>query len=151
MQSIRSRSHLPIRALVVASSGLLALSQAACGLFSSEPTQVMVPSAGNISGEGTVSATAGENGNTQLDVRVKHLPAASKVAADASVYIVWIKPRNGEIQNVGALQVDDDLVGKLKTTTPHRAFTLTVTPEPSARMAAPTHRPVFTSEIDRAE
>jgi hypothetical protein len=52
---------------------------------------------------------------------------------------------------VGALKVDADLVGKLDTTTPHRTFTLTVTPEPSARMAAPTHAPVFTSEVNRAD
>ncbi len=79
------------------------------------------------------------------------MSSPSKVAADASVYVVWIQARNAEIQNVGALQVDEDLVGKLNTTTPYRAFTLTVTPEPSARMAAPTHDAVFTSEVSRTE
>jgi hypothetical protein len=111
----------------------------------------MVTSADNTSGEGTVRTKAEDNGNTNVEVRVKHLSSPSKVAADASVYVVWIQARNAEIQNVGALQVDEDLVGKLNTTTPHRAFTLTVTPEPSARMAAPTHDAVFTSEVSRTE
>ena len=41
--------------------------------------------------------------------------------------------------------------GKLDTTTPHRAFTVTVTPEPSARMAAPTHKAVFMSDVNRID
>jgi hypothetical protein len=61
---------------------------------------------------------------------------ASKVATGASTYVVWIRPYNGTIQNAGALQVSDDLLGKFNTTTPHRAFTLMVTPEPSARIVA---------------
>jgi len=151
MRSIRTVSRRPIPFVAVALVGTLAFTDA-CGLFGSgAPTQTMLTSAENTSGEGTVQAKAADNGNTQLDVRVKHLSSPSKVADDASVYVVWIKPRNGEIQNVGALEVDKDLVGKLDTTTPHRAFTLTVTPEPSARMAAPTHKAVFTSEVNRTD
>jgi hypothetical protein len=64
---------------------------------------------------------------------------------------VWIETGKGEVQNVGALETDEDLDGKLETITPHKAFTVTVTPEPSARMAAPTHSPVFTATVNRAE
>jgi hypothetical protein len=67
------------------------------------------------------------------------------------VYVVWVKLRGGEVQNAGALSVNDDLEGKLETTTPHRAFTLMVTPEPSARVGTPTHKPVFTSEVNRTD
>jgi hypothetical protein len=123
-----------------------------CGLFGSKaPQQTMLTSAENVAGQGTVEAKAGKNGNTEIEVRVKHLSPPERVAADASVYVVWIQPRNGQVQNVGALNVDDDLVGKLNTTTAHRAFSLTVTPEPSARMAAPTHKPVFSAEVTRTE
>jgi hypothetical protein len=79
------------------------------------------------------------------------LAAPSKLADDASVYVVWIRPAKGEVQNVGALDVDKDLVGRLETTTPHKAFTVTVTPDPSARMAAPTHKAVFTSDVNRTD
>ena len=151
MRSIRRVSLPPVTFVAVALVGTLAFSEG-CGLFgSSAPKQTMLTSAENTSGEGTVQAKAADNGNTALEVRVKHLSSPSKVADDASVYVVWIKPRNGEIQNVGALQVDEDLVGKLDTTTPHNAFTVTVTPEPSARKAAPTHKAVFTSDVNRVD
>jgi hypothetical protein len=117
----------------------------ACGSSTSE---TMRPASGNIAGEGTVGAKVDDNGNTAIHVRVKHLAPPSRVAADSSVYVVWIRPGNGQLQNVGALELDDELVGELKTTSPHRSFTLTVTPEPSARMAAPTHTPVFTSDVN---
>ena len=82
---------------------------------------------------------------------MKHLSEPARVASDATVYVVWIQPRNAEIQNVGALQLDADLVGRLNTSTPHRTFTLTVTPEPSGRMASPTHGAVFTAEVTRVD
>ncbi len=148
MRFIRSSFRRPIRVMTLASVGMLAFSQARCA---SAPKQSMESSVANTSGEGTVQAKAGPNDNTQIEVRVKHLSEPARVASDASVYVVWIQPRNAEIQNVGALKIDADLVGKLDTTTPHRTFTLTVTPEPSARMAAPTHGAVFTAEVNRAE
>ena len=148
MPFVRSGFRRSIRVMTLASVGMLAFSQARCA---SAPKQSMESSVANTSGEGTVQAKAGPNDNTQIEVRVKHLSEPARVASDASVYVVWIQPRNAEIQNVGALKVDADLVGKLDTTTPHRTFTLTVTPEPSARMAAPTHAPVFTAEVNRAE
>ncbi|MBS1109453.1 MAG: hypothetical protein H6Q88_1445 [Anaeromyxobacteraceae bacterium] len=148
MRFIRSGFHRSIPVIALASVVALTFSQAGCA---SAPKQSMESSAANTSGQGTVEAKAGPNDNTQIEVRVKHLSDPARVASDASVYVVWIQPRNGEIQNVGALRLDDDLVGSLNTTTPHRTFTLTVTPEPSARMAVPTHRAVFTTEVNRAD
>lgn len=130
----------------------LGFAPAGCGLFGhSAPREPMTSSAQNIAGEGTVQVKGGDNGNTEVEVEVKHLAPPARVEADSSVYVVWIQPHNAQIQNVGALEVNGDLVGKLDTTTPHRAFTLTITPEPSARMSAPTHKAVFTSEVNRAE
>ena len=123
---------------------------AATGCSGSEKHS-MSASAKNTSGQGTVETRMDNNGNTEVELLVKHLSAPSHVATDASIYVVWIRPRNGEIQNVGALQVSDDLVGKFNATTPHHAFTLMVTPEPSARMSQPTHEAVFTSEVAMAD
>lgn len=143
----RAISPRPYRAL--ASALLVAIATTGCGrLFGGGKTkQPMTASAENTSGQGTLETSMDENGNTQVELLVKHLSTPSKVAAGASVYVVWIRPYNGSIQNVGALQVSDDLVGKFNTRTPHRAFTLLVTPEPSARMSQPTHDAVFTSEV----
>jgi hypothetical protein len=123
---------------------LIAAGMSGCGSDAKRP---MHASSANTSGEGTVEAKRGENGNTDLQVLVKHLSSPSKVESDATVYVVWIQPHNAAIQNVGALQVDDDLVGTFNTTTPHSAFRLTITPEPSARMSAPTHDSVFSHEV----
>jgi hypothetical protein len=147
MRFTRSGLDRPIRVMALASLGLLAFSQAGCAT----PKQTMESSVANTSGEGTVEAKAGPNDNTQIEVRVKHLSPPARVASDASVYVVWIQPRNAEIRMWARSRSTRDLVGKLNTTTPHRTFTITVTPEPSARMAAPTHGAVFTAEVNRAD
>lgn len=104
--------------------------------------------AGVPASQGTVETSTGDNGNTELTIRVKHLAPPSKVASDATVYIVWIQPKNGTKQSVGALQLDKDLEGVLETVTPQRHFDVIVTPEPSAQVSQPTHDPVFTASVD---
>jgi hypothetical protein len=111
----------------------------------------MVSAAGVPASQGTVSATKGDNGNTHLSLKVKHLAPPSKVSPDAAVYVVWLQPRNGEVQNIGALTLNDNLEGSLVTVTPHRRFRITVTPEAGGQVALPTHEPVFTSDIERPE
>ncbi len=113
--------------------------------------QAMVSAPGIPAGQGTVKATAGDNGNTNVAVRVKHLAPPSKIAADAAIYVVWLQPRNGDRQNIGALKLNDNLEGSLDTVTPHRRFQVTVTPEAGGQVSQPTHEPVFTSDVERAE
>lgn len=127
--------------------------QIGCGVFGGggDSTQTMTAATNVPAGEGTVTASAGENGNTKVVVRVKHLARPSMIASDATVYVVWIQPRNAPIQSLGALTLNDDLEGSLDAITPHRRFTVTVTPEPSAVVRQPTHEPVFTSAVDRAD
>ena len=98
--------------------------------------------------EGTVRVSDGDNGNTKVSIRVKHLAPPSKIAADSTVYVVWIQPREGDRQNVGALALNKDLEGSLDTLTPHRRFKLSVTPEPSGQVADPSHEPVFTYNVE---
>jgi hypothetical protein len=121
-----------------------------CGMFGSgKSEQTMSSSSGNPAAQGTVNASAADNGNTALRVRVKHLAPPSRMASDATVYVVWIQPGDAAIQNVGAMTLNDDLEGRLDTVTPHSRFTVTVTPEPGARGAQPTNEPVFTTDVDR--
>jgi hypothetical protein len=98
--------------------------------------------------EGTVRVSEGDNGNSKVSVRVKHLAPPSKLAADSTVYVVWIQAREGDRQNVGALTLNKDLEGSLDTVTPHRRFKLSVTPEPSGQVADPSHEPVFTYNVE---
>ena len=113
--------------------------------------QPMHSAAGVPASEGTVKATKGDNDNTIVEVHVKHLAPPAKVASDATTYVVWIKPMDGALQNVGAMVLDSNLDGGLNTVTPYHRFKLEVTPEPSAAVAQPTHDPVFTADVERTE
>jgi hypothetical protein len=134
--------------ITMATLSTFALGSAACGGSSQ---QALGPAPENTSGEGTVQAKADTNGNTMVQVQVKRLSAPARVSSDATVYVVWIKAPTGDIQNVGALNLDSDYTGTLNTTSPHKAFTLTVTPEPSAAMNAPTHKVVFSADVKRTD
>jgi hypothetical protein len=111
--------------------------------------QAMVSASDVPASQGTVKVTEGDNGNTNISLRVKHLAPPPKMASDSTVYVVWLQPRDGAKQNIGALTLNSNLEGSLDTVTPHRRFQLTVTPEPSGLAAQPSHDPVFTTEVER--
>ncbi len=110
--------------------------------------RTMVSSESVPASEGLVRGTRGDNGNTRLTVAVKHLARPSKMAPGATIYVVWIQPRDGARQSVGTLVLDDNLEGTLETVTPHKHFLVSVTPEPNGQVAQPTHEPVLMAFVD---
>lgn len=134
-----------------AAIALLAGIHLGCGMLGGKSEQTMNSSSTTPAAQGTVTASAGDNGNTELKVRVKHLAPPSKMVSDATVYVVWVQPEQAAIQNVGAMTLDDDLEGSLDTVTPHSRFKVTVTPEPGPRGSQPTNEPVFTSDVERQD
>ncbi len=146
MRSTNSIVMGTVLAVAIPMFAVLAVMHIGCKSNQSMTSGIGVPAS-----EGTVQFTKGVNDNTKIVVRVKRLAPPSKVAANATVYVVWIEPRNGVMQNVGAMILNKNLEGTLITTTPHRRFKVLVTPEPSGRGMLPTHEPVFTSEVDRAK
>jgi len=145
--TIRHSIHSVVVPAVVALVGL----QFGCDTVRSWETRpTSMTSASDVpASEGTVKATLGANGNTNLYIRVKHLAPAFKVRPGATVYIVWLQRPGEAIQNIGALTLTDNLEGSLNTETPYRRFTITITPEPSRQVEQPTHEPVFKSEVTR--
>ena len=111
--------------------------------------QTMTTSARTPAGAATIRTSSTSNGNTALFLQVRNLAPPSRVAEDATIYMVWLQPPNGTIQGVGALTLDRDLSGTLNTETPYRAFKVIVTPEPNSQVEQPTHEPVLSSEVDR--
>jgi hypothetical protein len=101
--------------------------------------------------KGELKIKEGDNGNTALSVNVKYLAPPEKIAPNATTYVVWAKPRTGDMrpQNLGALRVNDDREGSLETVTPLKNFEVIVTPEPSTTVSAPTHSPVFNGIVQR--
>jgi hypothetical protein len=128
----------------------LAVTQLGCQkmMFWRDKPQEMHSASDAPASEGTVRVSGGDNGNSKVSIRVKHLAAPSRMASNSSVYVVWIQPRDGDQQNVGALTLNKDLEGSLETLTPHRRFKLTVTPEPNGQAASPSNKPVFTYEVE---
>ncbi len=121
-----------------------------CGVLEDCVTpRAMWVAAGVPACEGELEATSGPRGGTALSFTVKHLAPASRVVAEATVYVVWIKPLDGPFQNVGALWLDEDLEGRFRTMTPRRRFDVRVTPEASAQVEQPNHQPVLASSVDR--
>jgi len=99
--------------------------------------------------QGTARASSADNGNTTLEVQVWHLAPPEKVAAGATTYVVWAREDHGAPQNLGALRVDDDLRGTLKTVTPLHSFAVFITAEPSGTTMSPTNGQLFTASIQR--
>ena len=136
--------------MTAAAAAVLALvgTQAGCMFGGGDKEQTMHASSSSPAAQGTVKTSVADNGNTALSVRVKHLAPPSKMGSDATVYVVWIQPGDAAIQNVGAMTLNDNLEGRLDTVTPHHRFTVSVTPEPGAQGAQPTHEAVFTTSVE---
>jgi hypothetical protein len=110
--------------------------------------QLMQTGSGVPAAEATILAAAGDNGNTNVDIRVEHLALPWNVVAGATVYVVWFQPPGAAWQSAGALTVTDNLEGLLETMTPHRRFLVMVTPEVNGQADQPTQNAVFTASID---
>jgi len=87
---------------------------------------------------GTVKTNLTENGNTRVELEVKHLANPQDIKPQANTFVVWASPRTGESpQNLGALQVDQNLNGKIQTSTPLQSFQLFITAEASPYVKSP--------------
>ena len=136
--------HKHVFVLVVSGLGALAT-----GCAGPSPEVRMVSSPDIPAAQGTVRATAGENGNTRLSVFVRHLAPPEKVRAGATTYVVWVEPPGGEPQNMGALKVDEDLRGSLTTVTPLKSFGVFITVEKSATAQEPSDQNLLSASVAR--
>jgi hypothetical protein len=99
--------------------------------------------------EGQIKISKADNDNTKMKLEVDHLAEPEKLVPGASSYVVWIQSGSGDIQNVGALVVDDKRRAKLETVTPHREFQLFVTAEPVPTAVAPTTERLLYANVHR--
>lgn len=101
--------------------------------------------------EGAVKLSTGPNANTRLNISVQHLAPPERVAAGATVYVVWARPieQGAAPQNLGALQINGNLEGVLDTVTPLRNFELLVTAEQAAPVLQPTGAPILSAPVNR--
>jgi hypothetical protein len=118
------------------------------GCHASTPAVRMVASGDVPAAQGPVKAKSTHNGNTALEVEVRHLALPERVNAGATTYVVWARGLGeAEFHNLGALRVDADLRGTLKTVTPLRTFDVMITAEPSPTAMFPSRRKLLTASI----
>lgn len=126
----------------------VALSIAACGSKSVKMTNPeKVPAA-----EATLTTNEARDGMVEYKLDVNHLAPAEKISEDASTYVAWIEPigaTSGPPQNVGALNLGDNLAANLEGRTPFKHFNFFVTLEPNTVATTPSGETVFESEVNR--
>jgi hypothetical protein len=126
-----------------------ALSLSGCALFGREAPKLNVSPA-IPSAEATAKFGAEKNGNTSIDLKVKHLADPRKLTPPANNYVVWLRAApTAPAQNIGALTVNKNLEGTLDTVTALKSFDLFVTAEASPQTQQPAGPPLlWTSHTD---
>lgn len=126
---------------------LLSLILAACGSKSIKMTNIeKVPAA-----EATLTTDEADDGMVEYEFDVKHLAPADKISEDASSYVAWIQPlgaASASPQNIGALNLEDDLSARLEGKTPFKNFNFFVTAEPTMVATAPSGEKIFESQVN---
>jgi hypothetical protein len=89
-----------------------------------------------------------DNGNTKIDLKVSRLARPSSLTPPASVYIVWVRARGSDAVKQGAIGVDNNLNGELKSTTVLKEFDVLVTAEQSESVTAPSEVQIFSTRVN---
>lgn len=130
---------------------VLALALGAPVLGGCGSTFAMAPDASVPFAKGEVDASFEENGNGKMVVRVDHLGEPSKLNPQATVYVVWVRPKTEKTdvkaQNMGALKVDSDYSGELEFTTTFKSFDISITPEAAADVTTPAGRDILKATV----
>jgi len=96
---------------------------------------------------GKITIKNGPNGNLDLGIKVEALAKPSSLTPAENVYVVWLQ-RPGELpHDMGELQVNDKLDGKLQSETPDRRFKIFITAEQNAQEQAPQGPQVLSADV----
>ncbi|MGC2697788.1 MAG: hypothetical protein WA738_18530, partial [Candidatus Angelobacter sp.] len=77
--------------------------------------------------EGKISTDTDRNGNTGVNVEVKHMATPQSLTPAKQTYLVWVQARGKDPELLGALRVNENLEGSLKTSTPYKTFDVFIT------------------------
>ena len=101
------------------------------------------------SAQGTIVTSTDRNGNTQVEVKVKHLAKPQKLVPPRQAYLVWVQPKGAQPELLGALRVNDDLEGSLKATTTQKDFEVLVTAEDTMNPQVPSSNVLLRGDVER--
>lgn len=127
---------------------LIAVLALSFGIASCSTTNELRGSSVAPAASGVVKTNTSKNGNTQVNLTVKHLAPPERVLAGASHYVIWATPTGGATQNIGSLVVNNDFEGVYKTSLPYERFLLTVTAETDRLTSDPNGPEIFRKHIE---
>lgn len=99
--------------------------------------------------EGKVSTDSDHNGNTNVEVSVKHMATPQSLTPAKQSYLVWVQPRGKEAELLGTLRVNSGLEGDLKATTPYKDFDIFITAEDSSKPETPSSMVILRGSVER--
>jgi hypothetical protein len=88
-----------------------------------------------------------DNGNTIVDLKVKHLAKPENLSPAKAVYMVWIQPQGAAPIKQGQLNVNDNLEAEFRTPTTYKSFEIFVTAEDSTSVTSPSGQEVLRQDI----
>ncbi|HEV3037101.1 MAG TPA: hypothetical protein VHA33_04875 [Candidatus Angelobacter sp.] len=98
---------------------------------------------------GKVTTSNDRNGNTEVEVQVKHMAAPQSLTPARTTYLVWVQPRGKEAELLGSLRVNEDLEGSLKATTPYKDFDIFITAEDNMKPDVPGGMVILKGAVER--
>ena len=139
------------RSTRLAAAALVSFSLFSCSMIRTGSKDFVMMGSPNVpAAQGNARVTTTDDGNTQLDVKVKHLAPPAKINPEATVFVAWVQSNaeSAEPRNLGALKVTDDLDGSITAVTPLKTFDLYITAEPSATVNAPSGDTILRTNVE---
>jgi hypothetical protein len=99
--------------------------------------------------EGKVITSTDRNGNTEVDVHVKHMATPQSLTPAKQSYMVWVQPHGKDAELLGALRVNSDLEGSLKASTTNKDFDVLITAEDDAKPVTPSSTVILKGTVAR--
>jgi len=98
---------------------------------------------------GKVTTDNDRNGNTGVEVEVKHMASPESLTPPKTAYVVWIQARGKDPEILGLLRVNHELEGSLRATTPYKDFDIFITAEENPKPASPSGMVILKGTVER--
>ena len=99
--------------------------------------------------EGKVITDNDRNGNTGVNIEVKHMATPQSLTPPKQTYLVWVQPRGKDPELLGALRVNENLEGSLKATTTYKDFEVLITAEDNVKPDTPSSMVILKGSVER--
>jgi hypothetical protein len=100
--------------------------------------------------QGKVTTSTDRNGNTKIEVSVKHMAPPESLTPSRHSYVVWLAPRGQQPQVMGVLRINGDtLEGSVEGTTTEKVFDVVVTAEENQNPTSPLGTEILKGTVER--